>query len=109
MAVFYRKHRRRRGHPDGTHCRADASTVGVGIATIALVALITGAYTAEGPISYWNAYVAVTQMGGHGNFSDARLGIDIKQSPDMVTPKLAALRAYAPNFDSRDCAYAARI
>jgi len=51
-------------------------------------------YTAEGPISYWNAYVAVTQMGGHGNFSDARLGIDIKQSPDMVTPKLAALRAY---------------
>jgi cytochrome c5 len=51
-------------------------------------------YTAEGPISYWNAYVAVTQMGGHGNFSDPRLGIDIKQSPDMVTPKLAALRAY---------------
>ena len=27
-------------------------------------------YTAEGPISYWNAYVAVTQMGGQGNFSD---------------------------------------
>ena len=25
-------------------------------------------YTAEGPISYWNAYVAVTQMGGQGNF-----------------------------------------
>ncbi len=24
-------------------------------------------YTAEGPISYWNAYVAVTQMGAHGN------------------------------------------
>jgi mono/diheme cytochrome c family protein len=50
--------------------------------------------TAEGPISYWNAYVAVTQMHGHGNFSDARLGIDIRQSPDMVGPKLAALRAY---------------
>jgi hypothetical protein len=30
-------------------------------------------YTAEGPISYWNAYVAVTQMGGRGNFSDPRL------------------------------------
>ena len=27
-------------------------------------------YTGEGPISYWNAYVAVTQMGGHGNFQD---------------------------------------
>ena len=51
-------------------------------------------YTAEGPISYWNAYVAVTQMHGHGNFSDARLGIDIKQTPDMVGPKLAALRSY---------------
>lgn len=51
-------------------------------------------YTAEGPISYWNAYVAVTQMGGHGNFSDARLGIDVKHSPDMVSPKLPALRAY---------------
>jgi mono/diheme cytochrome c family protein len=51
-------------------------------------------YTAEGPISYWNAYVAVTQMGGQGNFSDKRLGIDVKHSPDLVTPKLAALRAY---------------
>jgi hypothetical protein len=51
-------------------------------------------YTAEGPISYWNAYVAVTQMHGHGSFSDPRLGIDIRQAPDMVGPKLAALRAY---------------
>jgi mono/diheme cytochrome c family protein len=51
-------------------------------------------YTAEGPISYWNAYVAVTQMGGQGNFSDPRLGIDVKHSPDLVTSKLPALRAY---------------
>ena len=51
-------------------------------------------YTAEGPISYWNAYVAVTQMGGQGNFSDPRLGIDITHTPDLVTPKLPALRAY---------------
>jgi mono/diheme cytochrome c family protein len=51
-------------------------------------------YTAEGPISYWNAYVAVTQMGGRGNFSDPRLGIDVKHSPDIVSPKLPALRAY---------------
>jgi cytochrome c5 len=51
-------------------------------------------YTAEGPISYWNAYVAVTQMGGQGNFSDAKLKIDVKHSPDMVTAKLPALRAY---------------
>jgi cytochrome c5 len=51
-------------------------------------------YTAEGPISYWNAYVAVTQMGGQGNFSDQRLGIKVAHSPDMVTSKLPALRAY---------------
>jgi mono/diheme cytochrome c family protein len=51
-------------------------------------------YTAEGPISYWNAYVAVTQMHAQGNFSDPRLGIDIKHSPDLVTSKLPALRAY---------------
>jgi cytochrome c553 len=51
-------------------------------------------YTAEGPISYWNAYVAVTQMHGHGNFSDSRLGIDVKWSPDQVTSKLPALAAY---------------
>ena len=51
-------------------------------------------YTAEGPISYWNAYVAVTQMHGRGNFADPRLGVNIVQEPDLVTPKLAALRAY---------------
>ena len=51
-------------------------------------------YTAEGPISYWNAYVAVTQMHGRGNFSDPRLGIQVRQSPDLVGPRLAALRSY---------------
>ena len=57
-------------------------------------------YTAEGPISYWNAYVAVTQMHGHGNFSDPRLGINIHQTPDMVGPKLASLRAYQHSIDA---------
>src|SRR5207249_2494161 len=51
-------------------------------------------YTGEGPVSYWNAYVAVTQMHGHGSFSDPGLGIDIQQSPDRVTPVLPVLRAY---------------
>jgi len=51
-------------------------------------------YTAEGPISYWNAYVAVTQMHGHGNFTDPLLGISITQQPDRVTSKLPALREY---------------
>jgi hypothetical protein len=72
-------------------------------------------YTAEGPISYWNAYVAVTQMGGQGNFSDPRLGIDVKHSPDLVSPTLPALRAYQhslkappPPSGSFDVAIAAR-
>jgi mono/diheme cytochrome c family protein len=51
-------------------------------------------YTAEGPISYWNAYVAVTQMHGQGNFSDPRIGVNIVNQPDLVTPKLEALRVY---------------
>jgi cytochrome c peroxidase len=51
-------------------------------------------FTAEGPVSYWNAYVAVTQMHGQGNFSDPRLGVNIVQTPDLVTSKLPALREY---------------
>jgi mono/diheme cytochrome c family protein len=51
-------------------------------------------YTGDGPISYWNAYVAVLEMGGHGSFSDPRLGISIVQEPDQVTPKLPALLQY---------------
>lgn len=51
-------------------------------------------FTGEGPVSYWNAYVAVTQMHGQGNFRDTRLGIDVRQEPDLVTPKLANLRDY---------------
>lgn len=51
-------------------------------------------YTADGPISYWNSYVGVSQMGGHGSFSDPRIGLSIHQTPDLVTPKLAALLDY---------------
>lgn len=51
-------------------------------------------YTGEGPVSYWNAYVAITQMGGQGNFSEPELNIDIHADPDLVTPKLPALLEY---------------
>ena len=51
-------------------------------------------YTADGPISYWNSYVGVSQMGGHGTFVDQRIGLVIRQSPDQVTPKLEDLLAY---------------
>ena len=51
-------------------------------------------FTGDGPISYWNSYVGVSQMGGHGSFSDPRIGVTITQTPDRVTPKLPALLAY---------------
>ncbi len=51
-------------------------------------------FTGDGPISYWNSYVGVGQMGGHGSFSDPRIGLSISQTPDLVTPKLAALLEY---------------
>jgi mono/diheme cytochrome c family protein len=51
-------------------------------------------FTADGPISYWNSYVGVGQMGGHGNFMDPRINLFIKQTPDLVTPKLPALLDY---------------
>ena len=34
-------------------------------------------FTADGPISCWNSYVGVGQMGGDGNFSDSRIGLSI--------------------------------
>ena len=51
-------------------------------------------YTADGPISYWNSYVGVSQMGGHGSFADPRIRLSIQQTPDLVTPKLGALLQY---------------
>ncbi|MGQ0834687.1 MAG: hypothetical protein ACT4O5_07140 [Gammaproteobacteria bacterium] len=51
-------------------------------------------FTADGPISYWNNYVAVTQMGGKGNFNDPRIRLSVTQTPDLVTPKLPALLEY---------------
>jgi hypothetical protein len=51
-------------------------------------------YTGDGPISYWNRYVGVSQMGGRGRFNDRRIGLFINQRPDLVGPKLAALLEY---------------
>lgn len=72
-------------------------------------------YTGEGTISYWNAYVAVTQMHGQGTFVDPRTHDDIHHSPDLVTSKLPALLLYqlslaapAPPAGSFDTAAARR-
>ncbi len=70
-------------------------------------------YTGDGPnLSYWNRYVAVTQMGGQGVFSDPRVGAHLNPhtpglapdwrpgmlvtngTEDRVSNTLAALQAY---------------
>jgi hypothetical protein len=64
-------------------------------------------YTGWGNISYWNSFVATLEMHGKGNFFDLRLNDPAKypiavensfwnvvNNPDLVTSKLAALKAY---------------
>jgi len=64
-------------------------------------------WTGFGSVTYWNAYVAATEMHGSGTFYDARLSnpeqypISAKSGsnntrgvPDLVTSKLAALHFY---------------
>jgi mono/diheme cytochrome c family protein len=68
--------------------------------------------------AYWNRYVAVTQMHGHGSFSEPRLGIAVDNTngtPDLVEDKLPALEAYqlslaapSPPAGSFDATAAAR-
>jgi hypothetical protein len=60
-------------------------------------------YTGDGPISYWNAYVATVEMGGKGTFIDPRIGVSVVSVPDLVTPRLPA-----PPAGSFDDAAAAR-
>lgn len=57
-------------------------------------------YTGDDTISYWNNYVAVTQMHGLGPFVDPRLGININKTPDLVSAKLPALREYQHSIDT---------
>ncbi|HWP09317.1 MAG TPA: hypothetical protein VNN72_26420 [Polyangiaceae bacterium] len=51
-------------------------------------------YTGDGPVSYWNSYVAVTQMHGQGVFFDPRIDVAVIYDKDLVTPKLPSLYDY---------------
>lgn len=53
-------------------------------------------YTGDGEdLAYWNRYVAVTQMGGLGVFTEPRLDLTVVNGAvDMVSGKLPALQAY---------------
>jgi mono/diheme cytochrome c family protein len=74
-------------------------------------------FTGDGnEIAYWNRYVAVTQMGGLGSFSEPRLNLNITNGTvDLVSSKLPALQAYqlsikapSPPAGSFDAVAAAR-
>jgi hypothetical protein len=85
-------------------------------------------WTGFGSITYWNAYVAATEMHGSGTFFDARFNDreqypvaaksrsgNTRGTPDVITPKLAALHFYQlaipapkPPVGSFDTAAAAR-
>ncbi len=45
-------------------------------------------------IAYWNRYVGVTQMHGHGSFVEPRTGVDVQNPPDSITAVLPALQEY---------------
>ncbi len=85
-------------------------------------------WTGWGSVTHWNAFVAVLEMHGKGTFFDPRLDDpvrfpvaaragfgNVRNDPDLVTPKLAALHFYqlaipapAPPNGSFDGAAAAR-
>jgi len=46
-------------------------------------------------LEYWNRYVSVTQMGGHGTFMESRTGVSVTNgTDDQVSSKLPALQEY---------------
>jgi hypothetical protein len=65
-----------------------------------------GTYTGWGSVTYWNAYVANTQMHGKGAFSEPRITAEqfpvgarahfnqVRNSDDQITSKLGALQFY---------------
>ena len=66
-------------------------------------------------IAYWNRYVGVTQMHGHGSFDEPRTGVHVDNPPDSISALLPALQEYqlslnapAPPPGSFDAAAAQR-
>ena len=93
---------------DGQAFRPDGTTSSVVLPpAFGLAGVNLATYTGFGDVTYWNAYVANTQMHGIGTFFDprlddpvkypvaARLGLDnIRQENDRITRVLPALHVY---------------
>lgn len=115
---------------DGKAFRPDGKSGATVIpAAFGLAGVNLHTYTGWGSVTYWNAYVATTQMHGKGTFFDPRIQKNpeqfpvgakaslgnVRSTPDLVTPKLAALHYYqlsipapAPKKDTYDAAMADR-
>jgi hypothetical protein len=93
---------------DGKAFRSDGRSAATVLpAAFGLAGVHLHTYTGWGSVTYWNAYVANTQMYGLGTFFDPRLTnadqfpvartggfANLRHNPDRITPKLAALHFY---------------
>lgn len=93
---------------DGKAFRPDGKQAGTLIPpAFGLAGVDLATSTGSGSVTYWNAYVGVTQMHGLGTYFDARFNNkdqypvsaksgswDTRDKPDRVTAKLAALHFY---------------
>jgi hypothetical protein len=93
---------------DGKALRPDGKQAGTLIPpAFGLAGVDLATWTGFGSVTYWNAYVGVTQMHGMGTFFDPRFNNkdqypvaaksgswNTRGKPDRVTPKLAALHFY---------------
>ena len=93
---------------DGKAFRPDGKQAGTLIPpAFGLAGVNLATWTGFGSLTYWNAYVAGTQMHGKATFFDARLGDkdqypvsaktgswNTRNKPDMTTAKLGALHFY---------------
>ncbi|HEY0839989.1 MAG TPA: hypothetical protein VGD74_07370 [Vulgatibacter sp.] len=93
---------------DGQAFRPDGSSASVVLpAAFGLAGVNLSTYTGFGDVTYWNAYVANTQMHGVGTFFDprlddpvkypvaARLGLaDVREADDRISHVLPALQVY---------------
>lgn len=114
---------------DGKGLRPDGKSAATLLpAAFGLAGVNLHTYTGWGSVTYWNAYVANTQMHGKGTFYDPRMNDaqkfpvavksrlwNVRSNPDLVTGKLAALQYYQlsipapePPKDSYDQAAAER-
>jgi hypothetical protein len=93
---------------DGKAFRPDGKTSAVLIPpAFGLAGVNLHTWTGWGSVTYWNAFVANLEMHGKGTFFDPRLNDstqfpvaaaagfgNVRNTPDLITPKLAALHFY---------------